>query len=105
MRPCVTVNVSVWIGWTCASGTAPPGRSASSNASRSPPLLAAVSMKVNRSPVTGFSSVWPGRIGRESVVEAMHGRIPPILRTVYDSHARENARSSRSRDAAAGQAA
>ena len=63
MRPWVTVNVSVWIGWTCASGTAPPGRSASSNASRSPPLLAAVSMNVNRSPVTGFSSVRPGWIG------------------------------------------
>src|SRR5436190_9307862 len=41
-------------------GTAPPGRSASSKASSSPPVLPAVSVKVKRSPVTGFSSVWPG---------------------------------------------
>ena len=58
-RPAATSKCSAWIGWTCGTGTAPPGRRAKSNASDSPPVLAAVSVKVNRSPVTGFSSVCP----------------------------------------------
>ena len=62
MRPATTSKRSVWIGWTWGMGTAPPGRSASSKASSSPPVLAAVSVKVKRSPVTGFSRVWPGVI-------------------------------------------
>ena len=62
MRPSATSKRSVWIGWTCGIGTAPPGRSAKSKASSSPPVLAAVCVKVKRSPVTGFSRVWPGEI-------------------------------------------
>ena len=60
MRPATTSKRSVWTGWTCGIGTAPPGRSAKSNASSSPSVVAAVSVNVKRSPVTGFSSVWPG---------------------------------------------
>ena len=63
MRPASTSKRSVWIGCTCGIGTAPPGRSAKSKASSSPPVLLAVWVKVKRSPVTGFSSVWPGVIG------------------------------------------
>ena len=40
MRPATTSKRSVWIGWTWGMGTAPPGRSASSKASSSPPVLA-----------------------------------------------------------------
>ena len=61
-HPETTSKRSVWIGCTCGIGTLPPGRRAKSNASSSPPVLAAVWMKVNRSPVTGFSRVSPGRI-------------------------------------------
>ena len=60
VRPATTSKRSVWIGWTCGIGTAPPGRSAKSNASSSPPVVAAVWVKVKRSPVTGFSTVCPG---------------------------------------------
>ena len=38
------------------------GAQRESKASSSPPVLAAVWVKVKRSPVTGFSSVWPGVI-------------------------------------------
>ena len=77
---------SVWIGCTCGIGTAPPGRSASSKVRRSPSVEAAVSMKVKRSPVTGFSSVVPGVIMRSSVS-------PPRV-DVYDHSAAILARSS-----------
>ena len=63
IRPDVTSKRSVWIGWTWEIGTAPPGLRAKSKASSSPSVVAAVSVKVNRSPVTGFSSVWPGADG------------------------------------------
>ena len=62
MRPATTSKRSVWIGWTCGIGTAPPGASPSSKASSSPPVVAEVWVKVKRSPVTGFSRVWPGEI-------------------------------------------
>ena len=56
IRPSTTSKRSVWIGWTWGTGTDPPGRSAKSNASSSPPVEAAVSVNLKRSPVTGFSS-------------------------------------------------
>ena len=70
MRPATTSKRSVWIGWTCGIGTAPPGRRPSSKASSSPPVVAAVWVKVKRSPVTGFSSVWPGEIMHDSQTAA-----------------------------------
>ena len=60
--PASTSKRSVWIGCTCGTGTLPPGRSAKSKASSSPSVLAAVCVKVKRSPVTGFEIVWPGEI-------------------------------------------
>src|SRR5215211_2504837 len=62
MRPATTSKRSVWSGCTCGIGTAPPGRSPSSKARSSPSVLRAVWVKVKRSPVTGFSSVSPGRM-------------------------------------------
>ena len=49
-------------GGRAGSGPRRRGAARSSNASSSPPVVAAVSVKVKRSPVTGFSSVWPGVI-------------------------------------------
>ena len=70
MRPATTSKRSVWIGCTCGIGTAPPGASPSSKASSSPPVVAAVWVKVKRSPVTGFSRVWPGEIMADSETPA-----------------------------------
>ena len=61
ISPATTSKRSLCSGCTCGIGTAPPGLSAKSNASSSPSVLAAVAVNVKRSPVTGFSTVWPGR--------------------------------------------
>ena len=82
MRPSTTSKRSVWIGWTWGIGTAPPGRSPSSKASSSPSVVAAVSVKVKRSPVTGFSSVCPGLIMERSQ--------PGNSETVHGSNARNS---------------
>ena len=57
--PETTSNVSVCDGCTCAAATVPPGSARSSMRVYSPPVDAAVSTKVMRSPVTGFSIVCP----------------------------------------------
>ena len=90
--PAWTSKRSVWMGWTWGMGTAPPGRSAKSKASSSPPVVAAVSMKVKRSPVTGFSSVRPGRIS--SVLVCMFDTQARIGETVHGQYAQPHARSS-----------
>ncbi len=57
--PDTTLNVSHWLGCTCAAATLPPGSARSSITTRSPPVSAAVSTNVIRSPVTGLTRVCP----------------------------------------------
>src|SRR5262249_28064865 len=61
-RPCRTSNRSDWYGWTCAAATKPPGRTIVSTSTDSPFVSADVRWKTSTSPVTGFSSLSPGRI-------------------------------------------
>src|SRR5205085_2197348 len=57
-----TSKRSVWLGWKWAEASVPPGTISASNLTWAPPVSEAVSMNVSRSPVTGFSTVWPAYI-------------------------------------------
>ncbi len=97
--PAVTSKRSVWTGWTWGIGTEPPGRSAKSKARSSPSVLAAVWVKVKRSPVTGFSTVSPGWMRG---VLNMSSSLSPVQGRVYDTKSPIHARSSRHAGRAAG---
>ena len=87
IRPSTTSKRSVWIGWTCGIGTAPPGRSAKSKASSSPPVLDAVWANVKRSPVTGFRASGPG-----GSVGSSWGQSRPVDETLHGWIARCHSR-------------
>src|SRR5438105_11353739 len=53
---------SLWYGCRRADASVPPGAMRASNRTYSPPVSRAVSWKMSRSPVTGFSTVWPATI-------------------------------------------
>src|SRR5262245_5178465 len=77
--PETTSNVSHWLGWTCAAATLPPGSAWSSITTRSPPVSAAVSRNVMRSPVTGLTTVCPfsitsGLLARVDALTIARGR-------------------------------